>query len=140
MSTKIAVRGLVLKAAATAAPTVVVPGVEEVSMSGGQREMIDTTTHDDTVVKSQIPSPIRAQRKLEVTLLYDPANTQHERMRAAHAAGTLEYQSLILPDAGAAQYDFSGYIVEWNPLPMGQDGALKIKYMYEVVAAEVFTQ
>lgn len=138
MSTKNAAFGVTLKAAATATPTVVVPGLKEVGFNGGDRAMIDTTTHDNTVVKSAIPHPLRDCRSVSFTLAYDPANAQQERMRAAHAAATLEYLSIILPDAGAATYDMSGYYTKWSLPTLGQDGMLEVQAEFTAVAAETF--
>lgn len=138
MSTKNAAFGVTLKAAATASPTVVVPGLKEVSFNGGDRAMIDTTTHDDTVTKSAIPHPLRDLRSLGLTLAYDPADTVHERMRAAHAGKTKEYIDVILPDAGAATYSLSGYYTKWSLPTIGQDGMLEVAVEFMATTAETF--
>lgn len=140
MSAKTAAFGVQIKAGSSATPTNVVGGVKDVAFNGGDREMIPTTTHDSTVVKSYIPHPLRDVRSLTVTLAYDPADTNHERMRAAHAAGTLEYQTLILPDVGAAQWALSGYITKFTLPTLGTDGELECAYEFMCTAAETFTQ
>lgn len=140
MSAKTAAFGVSIKAGAAATPTNVVGGLKDVAFNGGERAMIDSTTHDNTAVKSKIPHPLRELRSLDVTLAYDPADTNHERMRAAHAAKTLEYQTLALPDAGAAEWAMSGYITKFTLPTIGQDGMLECVYAFEAVAAETFTQ
>lgn len=139
MSTKYAAKGAVIKAGATATPTTVVPGLKSVGMPGGDREMIDVTNHGSVATKESIPEPLRDIRQLEVTLFYDPADAEHERLRAAQAAGTLEYQTLTLPDTGAAQWAFSGYITSFSLPELGVSGALECTYTFTAVGAETFT-
>jgi hypothetical protein len=140
MASKFAAKGAQVKVAATATPTNVLDGVKEVSVNGGTREMIDTTNHASTGTKQSIPNPLRDVRSLDVTIFYDPADTQHERIRAAHEAGTLEYQTFVFPDTGAAQYAMSGYITDWTVPTLGVDGALEVTYTFTANTAEVFTQ
>lgn len=140
MSLKFAAKGAQVKCAATATPTPVLGGLKEVSVNGGTREMIDTTNHGSTATKESIPNPLRDVRTLDVTIFYDPADTTHERIRAAHEAGTLEYQTFVFPDSGAAQYAMSGYITDWTVPTLGVDGALEVTYTYTAISAEVFTQ
>ncbi len=140
MSAKTAAFGVQIKAGVAATPTNVVAGLKEVAFNGGERAMIDSTTHDNTVVKSKTPHPLRELRSLDVTLEYDPADTNHERMRAAHAGGTVEYQTLVLPDAGAAQWAMTGIITKFSLPTIGIDGMLECVYTFEATAAEAFTQ
>lgn len=140
MSTKYAAKGAKILAGAAAAPATEVPAIKEVALTGGGREMIDTTNHQSTVTKEQIPEPLRDVRSIEVTLFYDPADTMHERLRAAQAAGTLEYQTLVLPDAGASQWAFSGYITEFTVPTLGVTGALECTYTFMAASSEAFTQ
>lgn len=138
--TKISAFNIVIKAAATATPTVVIAGLREIGFNGGDRAQIDSTTRDDTVVKSWLPHPLRDVRSLEIVCAYDPADTQHERMRAAHAAITREYQTLILPDTGAAQWALTGYIMKFSLPSLAADGVLEFSYQFIADAAETFTQ
>ena len=139
MSTKYAAKGAKVLAAATATPTAEVPAIKEVSLTGGGREMIDVSNHQSSGTKESIPNPLRDIRQIEVTIFYDPADTTHERIRAAHASGTLEYQTLVLPDTGAAQWAFSGYITEFTVPTLGATGALESTYTFVAAASEAFT-
>jgi hypothetical protein len=139
MSVKYPANGIIINVAATATPTNALGGLKEIAFLGGEREMIDVTNHGSSGVKEMIPHPLRNLRSMEVTIFYDPADTQHERMRAAHAAGTLEYQTVVLTDAGDAQYAMSGYITDWTIPTLGQDGALEVTYTFQATSAETFT-
>lgn len=140
MSARIPAFGVTLKAAATATPTVVIPGMKDLAFAGGDREMIEGTTHDNTVTKTYVPHPLRDVRSLSFTIVYDPADTVHERIRAAHAAGTLEYITAVLPDAGSAQWAMSGYYTKFTLPSMGTDGLLESQLEFMAVSAETFTQ
>ena len=139
MSTKYAAKGIKIKAGATATPTNEVDGIKEAGLIGGGREMIDTTNHGSVAVKEQIPEPLRAPRGIEVSVFFDPADTQHARILAAYAAGTLEYQTFVLSDTGAAEFVMSGYITEFTVPTLGTTGALEAKYTFTAAGAETFT-
>ena len=139
MSIKYAAKGVKIKAGAAPAPTTEVPGIKEAGLIGGGREMIDTTNHGSIATKEQIPEPLRAVRGIEVTLFFDPADTEHARILAAYTAGTLEYQTFVLPDAGAAEFTMSGYITEFTVPTLGTTGALEAKYTFMAAGADTFT-
>lgn len=139
MSTKNTAFGVSIKAGAAASPTNLVAGIKDVAFDGGDRVMVDSTTHDNTVTRSSIPHPLRSLRTLQVTMAYDPSDTNHERMRAAHAGKTLEYQTLVLPDSTGAMWAMSGYITKFALPTMGLDGMLEVSYVFSAVAAETFT-
>lgn len=140
MSTKYAAKGTKVLAGAAATPTTEVPAIKEVALTGGDREMIDVTNQQSSGTEESIPNPLRKIRQIEVTLFYDPADTVHERLRAAHANATLEYQTLVLPDTGAAQWAFSGYITAFTVPTLGVTGALEATYTFVASASEGFTQ
>lgn len=139
MSTKYPAKGVKILAGAAAAPTNEVPAIKTIAMKGGEREMIDVTNMQSSGTEESIPNPLRKVRSIDVTLIYDPADTMHERLRAAHAAGTLEYQTLVLPDAGNAQWAFSGYITEMTVPELNVNGALESTYTFVANTAETFT-
>lgn len=132
-------KGTIIKVAASATPTNTLLGVKEIQLTGGERKMIDVSNQASANTEESIPHPLREVRGLEVTLFYDPADTQHERIRAAHEAGTLEYQTLVLPDVGAAQFAFSGYITKFTLPTIGLNGALECTYTFMAIGAETFT-
>jgi hypothetical protein len=83
---------------------------------------------------------LRDSCSLDITIEYDPANTGHEAVRAAHAAGTLYYFTLVLPDAGTAQWALSGYITSFNIPTMSVNGSLKATIGFKAITADTFTQ
>lgn len=139
MSIKYSAKGAKIKAGATTTPTTEIPAIKEVGMTGGERTMIDVTNHQTTNTKEQIPEPLRDVRTLEATIFYDPADTEHERLRAAYEAGTLEYWTFVLPDTGAAQWAFSGYITGMTIPTLGTTGALESTLTFTAAGAPTFT-
>lgn len=137
---KISAKGAIIKHGTSASPTDEVANIKTVSLDQGNREQIDTTTHDNTVSKEYMDSKLRDTAMVEAVILYDPANTGHEAIRAAHAAGTLYYFTVVLPDAGAAQWALSGYIVDFVISPLVTNGAIEATIRFKANAAGTFTQ
>jgi len=103
--------------------------------------MINATCHDSVTTLEYIPAPLRDTASLTVRLAHDPADTDHEAIRAAYAAATKYYLTLVLPDAGAAQWAFSGYITSFIPQEMNPEtGLLETVFTYKADTAETFTQ
>lgn len=139
MSTKYAAKGAKIKAGATATPTTEIPGLKEVGMTGGDRTMIDVSNHASVNTKEQIPEPLRDVRTIEAVIFYDPDDTEHERLRASYEAGTLEYWTFVLPNTGAAQWAFSGYITGMTIPTLGVTGALESTLTFTAAGAPTFT-
>lgn len=136
---KIPALGAIVKYGASASPTTELAQVKSVSFDQGSREQIDTTTHDNTVSKEYQDAKLRDTASLEITILYDPANSGHEAVRAAHAAGTLYYITLVLPDSGAAQFALSGYFTDFSIAPLVTNGAIEATIRFKANAADTFT-
>lgn len=141
MSTRIASKGATAKYAATATPTNVIPGVRQVAITIGSRPLIDATCHDSTTTKDYVSAPLRDTVGIDITIAHDPANTHHEAIRAAMAAGTLHYLAIVLPDAGAAQWEVSGYWTDFGVPALNPDtGLMEAVLKFKAIAAETFTQ
>lgn len=141
MSTRIATKGAQIKHGASATPTTVLAGVRSIAVTGGERGMIDATCHDSSTTREYIKAPLRDTFGLNVTLAHDPADTGHEAIRAAYAAGTLYYLTLILPDAGAAQWELSGTITNFTPAQLSpEDNVLECTFTFKAHGADTFTQ
>jgi hypothetical protein len=137
---KIAAKGAIVKTGSSATPTTNLAQVRSVSVTVGEREMINVTTHDSTTTKEYIPALLRDTNQVEIEIAYDPANATHEDVRAAHAAGTKWYFTVVLPDAGAAQFAMSGYITAFSISPLDPEtGALMATISYRADTADTFT-
>jgi hypothetical protein len=141
MSTRIATKGAIIKHGASATPTTTLAGVRSISVSDGARAMIDATCHDSATTKEYIPAPLRDTLGLTIVLAHDPADTGHEAIRAAYAAATPYYLTLVLPDAGAAQWALLGIITSFLSAQLNPDtGLLESTFTYKATASETFTQ
>jgi hypothetical protein len=136
---KFKAKGVVVKAAITATPTTTVSQSAEVSFNTGDRQLVDVTTHDSTTVKDYIDSGLRESAELDMTCEYDPADTVHEIVRAAHDVGTLLYVTLILPDAGNATWVMSGIVTSFNIPSLAPGGSLKMNIKFKATSLDVFT-
>lgn len=139
MATKFAAKGAIAKYAATATPTTTIDNLLEVSITVGARGMINTTTHGSTTTKDHMVEPLRETNEVSGKIMYDPADTIHELMRSHHSAGTLGYLTLVLPDAGAAQWAGSGYITSYQIEGMTPEGELAVRIRFKYTSVETFT-
>lgn len=142
MATVIAAHGVVVKHGATATPTDVLAQVEEVKVTPGTRELIRTTVQATTGTHAYIKSPLRDTTELEITIKFDPTDTGHDAVYDAYAAGTLYYFTVVLPDAGNAEWTASGTITKFELQPMPSDGTtdLKATITFKAHGAETYTQ
>jgi hypothetical protein len=138
---KYAAKGTLVKSGSSASPSTNLANVKGVTLNVGEREMLNTTTHDDTTTKSYISAPLRDTNSLEIEVLYDPAAATHEEVRAAHAAGTKWYFTVVLPDAGAAQWALGGYITAFSLGGLDPEtGLVQATISYKADGADTFTQ
>lgn len=132
-------KGVILKYGATADPSSVVTNKAEVGFEDGERELIDSTTHENTVTKSYLDSGLRDTAGIPLRLLLDPADTQHELMRSHWSSGTGGYATLILPDAGAAQWTGPVQVMMWQIEGMTTRGELAVRTRLKFTGTETFT-
>lgn len=136
---KISGKGIKLKHGSTATPTTDLGGLDSVGFNPGDVELIETTTHESTQ-REYVDSGLRDTPEITAVILYDPTDTGHEAIRAAHAARTLYFVTLVLPDAGTAQWACSGYFTKFEIPSTGPREALKVNFTFKVKTAETFTQ
>lgn len=136
---KISGKGIKLKHGTSATPTTELGGIESVAFNPGDVELIEVTTHESTQ-REYVDSGLRDTPEISGVILYDPTDTGHESLRAAHAARTLYYLTIILPDGGTAQWACSGYFTKFEIPSTGVREALKVNFTFKVKTAETFTQ
>lgn len=129
-------KGKSIKAGASATPTTVVPQLLDFDIDDGERPMFDTTNQLTTDTTTSQPEPLRAPRKIEVKLQFDPKDTEHQRIYNAYLSGTKEYQTYSL--SSGSTFAFSGYITAFK-IPGGMTGAQEASYTFQAIASETFT-
>lgn len=129
-------KGKSIKAGAAAAPATLIPQLLDFDIGDGDRKMFDTTNQSTTGSETAQPEPLRALRKIEVKLQFDPKDTEHARLYAAYLAATLEYQTFIL--SSGSTFALSGYITAFS-IPGGMTGAQEASYTFSPCVDEVFT-
>jgi len=138
---KIATKGVLVKTGSSATPTDNLANVKTVRLKHGRREMIKATTHDSTSTDEYIPRPLRDTADLEVVVLFDPANSGHDALFDAYAAGTKWYFTVVRPDAGAAQTAMSGYITDFSEGDFdAETGLMEATIAYKADTVETYTQ
>lgn len=137
---KFSAKGWIAKVALTATPTNALGQMKTIGLNHGARKLVDVTTHDSSVTMDYIDSGLRDTPEIEINLEWDPDNTQHELIRAAHAAGTPVYMTVVAPNTGAAQWACLGIVTEASAPAKGPDGDLEWSFKYKATSAETFTQ
>lgn len=141
MATKFTAKGAIAKYAATATPTTTIDNLLEVSITIGDRGMINATTHGSTTTKDYLAEPLRDTNEVSGKICYDPADTIHELMRNHQNAGTKGYLTIVLPDTGAAQWAMSGYITRFSvPTLNPETGKLEADFTFKADTVDAFTQ
>ncbi len=137
---KISAKGSTIKHGSSAAPTAVLDGVESIGLNQGDRVLLDFTSHQSASTFEWKDSGLRDTSEFDVSGFYDPDDTTGwEAIRAAHAAGTLYYHTLVWPSAGLPAWAASGYITRFNVPPAGAKDPLRANYSFKAITAETFT-
>lgn len=132
-------KGLVFKFGALNPPTEVVAQCGDGTLNLGEREaLIDVTTHDSTDVEL-LDNGFKTPFSFDGELLFDPANPQHEALRAAHTSGASNYALFTLPDTGAAQIVGAVRVKSFS-VPVPVKGKLSAQVSLEGLAAGTWTQ
>lgn len=140
MAVKTPTKGISVKHGTSATPTDVLANVKTVRVKPGIREMIKSTDHAATNTDSYVPRPIRDTADAEIVIFWDPDDTGHEAVRAAHAAGTKYYFTTVFPNVGASQYALAGYITDFSPGEFDTEtGLMEATIVFKCDGVEAFT-
>lgn len=114
-------KGCILKVGVANPPTVVLGQLGDSTIDLGARAALqDSTTHDNTSgTFDKLDVGFIEPPKISGDIMYDPADSQHETIRAAHQAGTLLYYQLILPTTPPKPFTFQGRVSGFSiPVPV----------------------
>ena len=137
---KFKTKGFGLKLGASNPPTTAVTQLGDSTVDLGDRDAaINVTTHDTSGGVHELLDPgFKSPIKLSGEVLYDPADTVHEVLVAAHEAGTLLYFLATLPDTGAETF-LAQCRVQSVSMPLPVMGKLAINVVLEGMAATTRT-
>ena len=97
----------------------------DIDMPEFTRAAIETTDLDATW--ESFVAGIMRSGELSFTANYDPANSTHAQLWTSVGSGTVESWKLILADAGAAEFAFSGLITKFKPGTAETDGLVRLQ-------------
>ena len=137
---KFKTKGMTAKIGASASPTTAIVALGDSTLELGERDaLINATTHDTSSGTHEFLDPgFKSPASFSGEILYDPADSVHEVIRAAHNAGTTLYLLITLPDTGAATFEFSGRVRNLT-LPLPVMGKLSLNVTFEGLAGTTFT-
>lgn len=94
-------------------PLTTIPGVQGLSISGGDRPDIEVTAINDTA--RSFVQDLPNQYSVSFTLAYDSADTQHAALRTAFTNATATAFNIVLNDTGDDAGAFTGYVKQFTP-------------------------
>lgn len=133
---KYAAKGAIIKVEISAVATTI-PAVGDFELDLGDAEEIDVTTHDSAGSYREFVNGFKNAAEISFPIVYDPANATHEYLRANHAGAAQTFQ-IVLPDAGAATFDFDALIKGFR-VSAPVDGRLEATVTIKPTGDIVFT-
>jgi hypothetical protein len=126
MANKTKAKGVILEYGDSAPTSTVIPQKATISMDLGQWDRADKTSHDTS------------GKTIDVEIFLDPADTAHAWLLAAHTSGDLKYFTMILPDAGNAEFAIAGHVLNLTINP-ALDGHIRANFQVGGSGAYTFT-
>lgn len=138
---KFKTKGLIFKFGASNPPSTSVAQCGDGTINFGEREaLLDVTTHDNsTGVSEMLDNGFKTPMSFDCELMFDPADSQHEAIRAAQESGATNYVQLVLPDTGAATLTAAIRVKSFS-VPMPVKGKLVANISVEGLAATTYAQ
>jgi hypothetical protein len=143
---KISAKGVVIKFGTAATPTGVVKGLDTIGLKTGKRDLVETTAHDSDTTRSYADAGLRDSNEITFDFFYDPSDTVHESIRAAHAGGAAAntgnpyYLTFLLPNSTTSSWAASGFVTDFDVANLGTKNPLKASCTFKAIAKETFTQ
>ncbi len=134
-------KGLIAKIGASNPPTTAIIQLGDGNLDLGARESaLDVTTHDNTTgTVDLMDNGFKTPMSFSGAIIWDPADTVHEVIRAAEEAGTLLYFLIIVPDTGTAQ-TLCQVRVKSMTVPIPVKGKLSANIAIEGMSSQTITQ
>lgn len=136
---KVKAKGVVLKYGDAADPSTTIAQHAEVSYDNGQWDRIDTTTHDTSGSTKTYTPTLKEPSSVDVRVLLDPALTDHAWIIAAADSGATKYLTLVLPDAGSAQWALVGNITNLSIGSLTPQGLVEASFTFASNASHTHT-
>lgn len=135
---KIKAKGVILKYGDTVTPTTVIPQHAEVTFDNGSWDRAETTTHDTSGSTKTYSPTLKEPSSVDVRILLDPADTAHAWLIGAADSGADKYLTLVLPDAGAAQWALLGNVTSLKTGALTPGGLIEASFTFSSSAAHTF--
>jgi hypothetical protein len=138
MANKTKAKGVILEYGDSAPTSTVIPQKATISMDLGQWDRADKTSHDTSGKTKEYDTTLKEPPSIDVEIFLDPADTAHAWLLAAHTSGDLKYFTMILPDAGNADFAIAGHVLNLTINP-ALDGHIRANFQVGGSGAYTFT-
>lgn len=136
---KFKAKGVVLKYGDTASPSTTIPQLAEVSYDNGQWDRAENTTHDTSGSTKTYVTTLKEPSSVDVRILLDPADTAHAWLIASGDSGAEKFLTLVLPDAGSAQWAMTGNVTNLSIGALTPGGLVEASFTFASTVAHTFT-
>lgn len=136
---KIKAKGVILKYGDSSSPSTTIPQHASVSYDGGGWDRANTTTHDTSGSTKTYAPTLKEPSSVDVRIMLDPADTAHAWLISAHASGDTKYLTLVLPDAGSAQWALTGNVTNLSVGDLTPEGMVEASFTFASNVADTFT-
>lgn len=136
---KIKAKGVIVKYGDTASPSTTIPQLAEISFDNGEWVEQDVYLHDTAGFTVQTLGMYKRPSTVDLRIMLDPADTAHAWLIAAADSGNDKYLTLVLPDAGAAQWALYGRVRQMVLSPLTPQGMVEASFTFASKEAHVFT-
>lgn len=137
---KIKAKGVILKYGDSAAPTTTLGQHAEVTYNNGQWDRVETTSHDTSGSTKTYVTSLKEPASVDVRVFLDPADTAHNWLISAADSGADKYLTVILPDAGTAQWALSGHVTNLTVGAMTPSNMIEATFTFAASASHTYTQ
>ena len=136
---KVKAKGVILKYGDSASPSATIPQHASVSYDNGQWDRANSTTHDTTGSTKTYVTTLKEPSSVDVRILLDPADVAHAWLIAAADSGAEKYLTIVLPDAGAAQWALVGHVTNLSIGELTPEGLIEASFTFSSNAVHTFT-
>lgn len=132
-------KGVVVKYGDSASPSTTIPQLAEVSFDSGQWDRVETTTHDTSGNTKTYTPTMKEPASVDIRVMLDPADTAHAWLIAASSSGVDKYVTLVLPDAGNAEFALTGNVTGLALGSLTPSGLLEASFTFSANQVHTFT-
>jgi hypothetical protein len=136
---KFTVKGVVFKfGTAGGSPSTTVTQNGDLNCDFGERELVDVTTNDSPEGVREHAANFLASASMSQEIVWDPTNSAHSALQAAHASGDKISFGFVLPQVSDTTFYADGFVTNMT-IPGAMTSALKASFSFKATGPYTFS-